>query len=182
MINGFITEQELFEGPLDPNFNNLNDKQKQRAFYKHQSDLSEKVRRMMIGSLSGLNPKNQDELARTLGFLHSHVHRAESTQWKIIHDSIDQKPISLLPIPDELSANYFITISSYACWAITRILPFLSQPVLYSKQWKKRYEILDLSFHDWVSNEAIDLDEAFLKFMSLRMSFGRLKGVRFLEL
>ncbi|MEP7338485.1 MAG: hypothetical protein ABI977_12175 [Acidobacteriota bacterium] len=172
MINGFITEKELFEGPQNTNLSGLTFKQQQRSFYKHHSTLSKNVQNMMIGSLSGLSQTDQENLNITIGILHSHVHRAESTQFKIVFDAIKQKPITYLPILDEQVAGNYIFTSIYACWAITRILPFLSQPHLFTDQWQERYKVLDQSFQVWATDEAKDIDEAFMRFMNSRMYFG----------
>ena len=166
LINGFITEQELFEGPQIANFDGLTFKQKQKAVYKHQTDLAMKVRSLMIGSLSGLSLADQEHLDQIVRFLHSHVHRAESTQFKIVRDTINQQPISFLPILDEQSADYYIAISVMTCWAITRILPFLSQPGLHTDVWRERYKVLDTSFKERCTDQAI------LRFMNSKMNFG----------
>jgi hypothetical protein len=171
LINGYITEQELFEGPQATNFGSLTLKQQKLLTYKHHSKLAKKVREMMIGPLSGLSQQDQENLDRTIGFLHSHVHRAESTQFKIVLDTIKLRPITYLPVLDEQIAGSYIFTSIYACWSITRILPFLSQPDLFTSQWRERYKVLDQSFQEWAMDESTAVDEAFMRFIGSKMNF-----------
>lgn len=173
LLNGYITKQQLFEGPQE-DLSLKTDQQKARLIYKHFENISRTVKSNMIGRDSGLSEDDQKRLSIVIGTnLHSHVHRAESNQFSIYLRLVkEQEPVSILPEINANQANHFMVMSIFAGWAVTRLLPFLSQPNLFSQQWLERYKTLDDAFAIFVSDYAPESGRAFERFIHSKLKFG----------
>lgn len=169
VLNGYLTETSLFD--ISGFDNSLPWSKMERLAFEHQQRIAKLVKSKMIGLDSGLSQSDQDGLRTFLGLLHSHVHRAESNVISIMMEGAKGMPISLIPPVDPEKASIFMNTSVWAGWALTRLLPFLSKPHLFSESWHGRYRVLDDSFAQYLGSFEKEGGRIFERFIQLKMSF-----------
>ena len=169
VMNGVLSETALFDVPEFGAA--LPQRKKEKIAAKHQRDIARLVQARMIGSDSGLSLPVQEGLRKILGLLHSHVHRAESNIVSILMHGIRGDAVPLIPPVDIDKASIFNNSSVFAGWAMTRLLPFLSEPKLFSSNWHSRYRVLDESFAQFMAGFDRDFARTVESFIEQKMTF-----------
>jgi len=169
VMNDVLPETALFDVPeFDAT---LPKRKKEKIAAKHQQEIARLVQSKMIGSDSGLSVSVQEGLRNILGLLHSHVHRAESNIVSILMQGIRGDAIPLIPAVDIDKASIFNNSSVFAGWAMTRLLPFLSEPGLFSSNWHSRYQVVDESFAHFMASFDKDFARTVESFIEQKMTF-----------
>ena len=169
VMNGVLSETALFHVPeFDAT---LPQKRKEKIARKHQTKIATLVQSHMIGDKSGLPETAKEGLRTIFGLMHSHVHRGESNIVSILMQGIRGEPIPLIPTVDINKASIFNNSSVFAGWAMTRLLPFLSEPGLFSKNWHSRYQVVDESFAQFMAGFDRDFARAVECFIQQKMTF-----------
>ena len=78
---------------------------------------------------------------------------------------------SLLPKLDMHKSSLFCNIAVFVGWAFLRCLPFISDRALYSKEWHRRYEVLNDSFEFYIALWDKPIGPALCRFMEQKMTF-----------
>lgn len=169
VMNGVLPETALFDVP---EFDSTWPKKQQEKFaVQHQQKIARLVQSKMIGSDSGLAQPVQDGLRIILSLLHSHVHRAESNLVSLLAQGARGEAIPLIPQVDIDKASIFNNSSVFAGWAMTRLLPFLSEPKLFSPNWHSRYQVVDESFAQFMADFDKDFARTVERFIEQKMTF-----------
>ena len=169
VMNGVLSETALFDVPeFDAT---LPKKRKEKIARKHQAEIATLVQSHMIGDKSGLPEAVKDGLRTILGLLHSHVHRGESNIVSILMQGHRGEAIPLIPTVDINKASIFNNSSVFAGWAMTRLLPFLSDPRLFSANWHSRHKVIDESFAQFMADFDRDFARTIECFIERKMTF-----------
>ena len=169
VLNDVLPETALFN---IPNFDgSLPRREQDRIVFKHNQELAKLVKSNMIGSESGLPSSAQEGLRTILGLLNSHVHRSESNMISILMKGVRGDAIPIIPPVDIDKASIFNNSSVFAGWAMTRLLPFVSEPKLFSQNWHSRYQVLDESFAQFMASFDREFARAIECFIQQRMTF-----------
>ena len=123
---------------------------------KHRKKGEGQIKRVMIGSKSGLSNVTQTELERWERLFHWEAHGSRLTTllefggW--LHGTGGITP---LPSPQEKAAAMYVNRVGEISWMLHRILPYLQlSPNCFGKRWAERWSILDESLSYYVSYAA----------------------------
>ncbi len=167
--NGYIKKSDIFyssdEEDLDPVLY-------WNKHYNKTKKTEKTILRYMYGDKSELDQNNQELLRIGMSLLHKHVHRSATTMWSIFGRLvIDKKPVAMFPKVNVEDANHYVTTSTLQAWCFVRLLPYLSTPNLFSKEWGIRHDVLDDSFEEWFKEVKEPIARAIEQFVQMKFNF-----------
>ena len=104
-----------------------------------------RVRRLMTGSESGLNPETIEGLHEWEKTFHLEVHGSRMTRALEADYSPEGRVfMSVAPVPNDMSISFFLNRSSEIAWMLLRTLPYLQRsPDGFGAGWSRKWHLLD---------------------------------------
>lgn len=128
-----------------------------------------RVKKLMIGSGSGLDPHTVSQLAFWEELFHMEVHGSRLTSaFEATVTGSDSLSMSIAPTPNPDSIAMYLNRSEEVAWMHLRLLPYLQkEQSSFGPDWARKWELIDAALRSSIQNLADQGKELFASIVRL---------------
>ena len=172
VLRGHFGFDELLSPKKPIDYENTPEKEVLGIHLQHRRKVDRQVRQRMLGKESGLSEQDRDAVEQMFNVLHHHIHYGLSSVFVYVKQMLrNSLPPSLFPKLDIERGSIFCNTIVCASWGVLRVLPWLSLPKVYTRQWQERYGVLNDSFDFYIRGWDKPAGPAFVNLMRLQFTF-----------